>query len=116
VRESGDQILFLHRLQPGAADRSYGIEVGRLAGLPEAVIARVRRILGLLEGEQLVTGLRQPPAAAEARGAQADQLALFAPAQHPVIERLAFVDVNALTPLQALALLAELNEAVRHAR
>jgi hypothetical protein len=41
---------------------------------------------------------------------------LFAPAQHPVIERLAFVDVNALTPLQALALLAELNEAVRHAR
>src|SRR4029079_7004056 len=51
VREVGDQILFLHRLQPGGADRSYGIEVGKLAGLPEPVIARARDVLSLLEGE-----------------------------------------------------------------
>jgi DNA mismatch repair protein MutS len=54
VREAGDQILFLHRLEPGGADRSYGIEVGRLAGLPAEVIQRARRVLALLEGEQLV--------------------------------------------------------------
>src|SRR5438094_5799953 len=58
VRESGDQILFLHRLQPGGADRSYGIEVGRLAGLPPTVIARAREILALLEGEELARGER----------------------------------------------------------
>ena len=57
VREVGDQVLFLHRLQPGGADRSYGIEVGRLAGLPEGVIRRAREVLKLLEGEQLVAGL-----------------------------------------------------------
>ncbi len=56
VREAGDQILFLHRLEPGGADRSYGIEVGRLAGLPTEVIQRARRVLALLEGEQLVRG------------------------------------------------------------
>src|SRR3712207_1246858 len=51
VREVGDQVLFLHRLVPGGADRSYGIEVGRLAGLPPAVLARAKEVLALLEGE-----------------------------------------------------------------
>ena len=62
VREVGDQILFLHRLQPGGADRSYGIEVGRLAGLPQSVIARARTILARLESEHLAggTGPRGP--------------------------------------------------------
>jgi len=119
VRESGDQILFLHRLQPGGADRSYGIEVGRLAGLPEPVIARARRILTLLEGEQLVSGLRSNTGAAEraaARSAGADQLALFAPASHPILEQLSATDANALTPIQALTLLAELSDAAKRAR
>ena len=57
VRESGEDVVFLHRLQPGGADRSYGIEVGRLAGLPAPVIQRARAVLRLLEGEQLVAGL-----------------------------------------------------------
>jgi DNA mismatch repair protein MutS len=119
VREVGDQILFLHRLQPGGADRSYGIEVGRLAGLPDPVIARAREVLALLEGEaeQLVPGLasgspvvhkastRRPPPR------DVDQLALFGtPVPHEVVERLRGVDVNALTPLAALQLLAELAE------
>ncbi|MES2522528.1 MAG: DNA mismatch repair protein MutS [Gemmatimonadota bacterium] len=51
VREVGDQVLFLHKLIPGGADRSYGIEVGRLAGLPAPVIARAKEVLALLEGE-----------------------------------------------------------------
>src|SRR5437763_2263292 len=49
VREAGDEIVFLHRLEPGGADRSYGIHVGRLAGLPGAAVARAREVLTLLE-------------------------------------------------------------------
>nr|MCU0624044.1 DNA mismatch repair protein MutS [Gemmatimonadaceae bacterium] len=116
VREVGDQVLFLHRLQPGPADRSYGVEVGRLAGLPPVVIARAREVLTLLEGDQLAASLAggRPGASRRAPVRDADQLALFAPApEHPVVGRLRGVDVNGLTPLQALALLDEL---VRGAR
>ncbi|MBC7672729.1 MAG: DNA mismatch repair protein MutS [Polaromonas sp.] len=115
VREVGEQILFLHRLQPGGADRSYGIEVGRLAGLPAPVIARARTVLALLEGEaeHLVPALA--PAVAGARRPRSqipspDQLALFIPAAHQAaMERLRTVDVNALTPLAALQFVAELS-------
>src|SRR5207237_7561312 len=82
VREVGDQILFLHRLQPGGADRSYGIEVGRLAGLPPSVIGRAREILGLLEGEQLARGPQLHPGTAGRRTSRPtpprEQLGLFA--------------------------------------
>ena len=116
VREVGDQILFLHRLMPGGADRSYGIEVGKLAGLPAPVIGRARAMLALLEGgaEHLVPDLaRAAPGASRARSAKADhpvdQLGLFLqPMQHEVVRRLRAVEVNALTPLAALQLVAEL--------
>jgi DNA mismatch repair protein MutS len=114
VEETGDRILFLHTLRPGGADRSYGIEVGRLAGLPAPVIARARALLKVLESEQLV-----PALAGNASGARAtppaDQLALFAtdPRAESLRARLSDLDVNAMTPLQALALLAELREAAR---
>jgi DNA mismatch repair protein MutS len=120
VREAGDDILFLHRLQPGGADRSYGIEVGRLAGLPRDVIARAREVLRLLEGEQLVAELkggggrrRGAPDAAKASAAPPDQLALFSGEPHPAVEKLRRVDPDATTPLEALQLLDEL---VRMAR
>jgi DNA mismatch repair protein MutS len=126
VREVGDQILFLHRLQPGGADRSYGIEVGRLAGLPAAVIERARQVLALLEGEaeHLVSGLapeaapgprgRTPGAPAVPAAPTGGQLALFATAPpHEVLERLQHLDVNTLTPLAALQLVAELAERAR---
>ncbi|MEO6879008.1 MAG: DNA mismatch repair protein MutS, partial [Gemmatimonadaceae bacterium] len=112
VREAGDQILFLHRLQPGGADRSYGIEVGRLAGLPAPVISRAREILALLEGEQLVRGEKLGVPAAAGRRTPAhvpsDQLGLFGSAAHPVVARLAALDPNAMTPLEALSVLAGL--------
>jgi DNA mismatch repair protein MutS len=114
VREAGEQILFLHRLEPGGADRSYGIEVGRLAGLPTEVIQRARRVLALLEGEQLVRGLDAPPGGKHAPAA--DQLGLFASATHPVVEQLALVDANTLTPLEALSLLAKLADDARQRR
>jgi DNA mismatch repair protein MutS len=101
VREVGDDVLFLHKLQPGPADRSYGIEVGRLAGLPAAVIQRARVVLGLLEGDQLVRRLGMP-------GPSQAQLSLFAAEPHPVVERLKNIQTDDMTPLQALQLLDEL--------
>ncbi len=115
VREAGEQILFLHRLEPGGADRSYGIEVGRLAGLPAEVIQRARRVLALLEGEQLVRGLGGAPTGKQNSPAP-DQLGLFASPTHPVVEQLALVDANTLTPLEALSLLAKLADDARQRR
>ncbi|HEX7938271.1 MAG TPA: hypothetical protein VF483_04715, partial [Gemmatimonadaceae bacterium] len=100
VREVGDRILFVHRLEPGGADRSYGIEVGRLAGLPTDVLTRAREVLHKLESEQLSrTGAPAP---------LPTQLGLFPTTRHPVLERLSKLDANSLTPMQALALLEEL--------
>ena len=137
VREVGEQILFLHRLQPGGADRSYGIEVGRLAGLPSPVIVRARELLRHLEQEQVAppadgTPTTNPvadPSAApvaarrvgRATGAPSatasDQFALFVATPDPATEalraRLQALDPDTLTPMQALALLAELTAAAR---
>jgi DNA mismatch repair protein MutS len=123
VREVGDRVLFLHRLQPGGADRSYGIEVGKLAGLPAPVLTRAREVLALLEGEaeRMVPTLASGGArtvravrTASTVPVSQDQLALFGPAQpHPVVEQLRAVDVNTLTPLAALQLVAELAERAR---
>jgi DNA mismatch repair protein MutS len=112
VREVGDQVLFLHRLAPGGADRSYGIEVGRLAGLPDVVLRRAKEVLAVLEGRGTGQGALHSHRIAAAPAAE--QLGLFAPPlPHPVVERLKAVDANALTPLQAIALLAELADAAR---
>ncbi|MDF1502305.1 DNA mismatch repair protein MutS [Roseisolibacter sp. H3M3-2] len=129
VREVGDQVLFLHRLVDGGADRSYGIEVGRLAGLPAPVLARAKEVLALLEGEgaQMASALneegassverrapRRPPrrSTLDARRPAADQLALFGfaepPPPHPVVVALQQLDPDHLTPMQALELLARL--------
>jgi DNA mismatch repair protein MutS len=111
VREVGDQIVFLHRLMPGGADRSYGIEVGRLAGLPSSVITRAKAVLQLLESEQLATGLAKGARAPAA--SPADQLGLFGAAPHPAVEKLRTIDVDGLTPLAALTLLASLVDETR---
>jgi DNA mismatch repair protein MutS len=106
VREVGDQILFLHRLQPGGADRSYGIEVGRLAGLPGAVLAKARQMLVQLEGRGTGDGGRE--GRRQGVGERAEQLGLFSEWKHPAIEKLRGADVDNMTPLQALALVADL--------
>ena len=101
VREVGDEIVFLHRLEPGGADRSYGIHVGRLAGLPAPVLARAREVLALLETGHHVAHQPPPPMP------DAQQLALFTPAPpHPLLAELEGLDVNALSPLDALNRLA----------
>lgn len=111
VREVGDQVLFLHRLQPGGADRSYGIEVGRLAGLPPTVLRRATELLRLLEAEQIVP--RSGRASAVPTSSADDQLALFGTATHPAVERLRNVEPNTMTPIQALEMLAQLVDEVK---
>jgi len=100
VREVGDEIVFLHRLEPGGADRSYGIHVGRLAGLPDPVVTRAWQVLKLLEAGHHVAKQR-PPSSPDAT-----QLGLFAPAPDPLLLELDQLDVNALSPLDALNRLA----------
>ncbi|HWP69777.1 MAG TPA: DNA mismatch repair protein MutS [Gemmatimonadaceae bacterium] len=109
VRESGDDVVFLHRMQPGGADRSYGIEVGRLAGLPAPVIERARAVLRLLEGEQLVAALA---GRGVRHAADTAQLALFVE-PHPVVERLRSLDPNQMTPMEALKALDDLARMAR---
>jgi DNA mismatch repair protein MutS len=106
VREVGHEIVFLRRLEEGGADRSYGIQVARLAGLPDAVIARAGELLAELEGTHsgggVGLGRTDPP----------DQLSFFHGSvqyeEHPVVRRLAEMDLESLTPIEALNLLFEL--------
>jgi len=98
VREWNDEIVFLHKVQPGGTDRSYGIQVARLAGLPALVIARSKALLAELEeAGQLRTD-----------ASDAVQLGLFVPAApDPLLAELASLDVAHLTPLEALNILAK---------
>jgi DNA mismatch repair protein MutS len=99
-------VVFLHRIAEGAADRSYGIHVARLAGLPEPVLERAAEVLHELESERTVEHLR--PARGRPRRADPAQIALFAPpAPHPVVEALRALDLETLTPLEALNRIAE---------
>ncbi len=106
VHESGDEVIFLHRLRPGGADRSYGIHVGRLAGLPAEVVERAQEVLRTLEAGHRVAAAPSP----------ADQLALFAPQEDPVLADLKALDLDGLTPRQALERLAELQRRAREGK
>jgi DNA mismatch repair protein MutS len=109
VKETGGGIVFLRKVEPGAADRSYGIEVAKLAGLPGEVIQRAREVLAEHESaEQQVTG--HLSRGAESRLAQ---LTIFTPLSQPVLERLREVELDRLTPLEALNLLAELKKQIQ---
>jgi DNA mismatch repair protein MutS len=112
VREWEQQILFLRTIVPGGADRSYGIQVAQLAGLPPETLRRAKEILANLEGGELtVEGL---PRIAEhaAPPAPAAQMDLFPPEEHGVLRALRDLDPEAITPLQALALVAAWKQAL----
>ena len=105
VKEWNDEIIFLHKVGPGGTDRSYGIQVARLAGLPKAVIARAREILAELS--------QNPGARVPGQPEPAPQLGLFPHAPDPVLKELDALDVSSLTPLAALNLLAEWQQRLR---
>ena len=108
VREEGDHVVFLHRLIPGPCDRSYGINVAQMAGMPAAVVARAGEILRRLEGGQIDTGHLL---GAGRQVETEEQMHLFSPPQEPprapFEEELAQLDLSRTTPLQALLKLNE---------
>jgi DNA mismatch repair protein MutS len=105
VRETTQGIVFLHRIEQGPANRSYGIDVARLAGLPPAVIQRARQVLKQHERSE------RRNVAAETEPTL--QLTMFTPLSQRILDRLAETDINTLTPLQALNLLEELKAEIR---
>jgi DNA mismatch repair protein MutS len=109
VKETGGSVVFLRKVEPGAADRSYGIEVAKLAGLPNEVVVRAREVLAEHESSEYRLSGHLTPGAEPERPAQ---LTIFTPLSQPVLEKLREVDLNRLTPLEALNLLAELKKEI----
>jgi len=118
VREKGEEIVFLRKIIRGGADRSYGIQVARLAGLPPAVVARAKEILFSLERRN-ERGPSQPPPAGsrEKRSAKSDvvptQLSFLTAPSHPVLDKLVTADLDAMSPRESMNLLYELQKMAR---
>ena len=112
VKEAGERIIFLRKVEPGRADRSYGIEVARLAGLPMAVIERAREVLTLHE-------TTEHEVSEELSGAQAGrppapmQIQLFEPVGYDIAERIRALKIDELRPIEALRLLSELQDELK---
>jgi DNA mismatch repair protein MutS len=106
VKDTASGIVFLHSIEPGAASKSYGIEVARLAGLPAAVIERAKHVLRQHEKqERQSVQVETTP--------EPLQLTIFTPLSQRIVDRIESTDVNALTPLQALNLLEELQQELK---
>jgi DNA mismatch repair protein MutS len=108
AQETAAGVVFLHRVEPGAADRSWGIHVGRLAGLPATVVERAEEILRGLEASDAPTpaGPAWAHPEGEPAGGQGGQMELFTAEQHPLLAELRATELDDLTPLQALNRLA----------
>lgn len=103
VKKRGDDITFLRRIVPGGADDSYGIEVAKLAGVPDWIIKRAKQILKELEsnqGEEKTTRVKPP--------SDSEQLPLFAQGNSAVEDKLKSIDINTLTPIESMNILFEL--------
>ncbi|HID55361.1 TPA: DNA mismatch repair protein MutS, partial [Candidatus Poribacteria bacterium] len=118
VHDDGEKVVFLRKVVEGATDKSYGIHVAKLAGLPMEVIERANEILGILEGHNIsVEGKGKPAVASRPRIKRRSktsfrddslQLLLFTPRPNEIIEELRKLDLNNMTPIQALNKLYEL--------
>ena len=102
VMKRGDDITFLRRIIPGAADESYGVEVARLAGLPDSVIARAKKIL-----KELESGQPKKKSTPKQESEEQQQLTLI-PEETPITKRLKSIDINTITPLESMNVLFEL--------
>jgi DNA mismatch repair protein MutS len=102
VAEEEGRVVFLHKIVPGGADRSYGVHVAELAGLPRSVVQRAREVLAALEDGSVPTPKRPS-------GVPVEQLPLL-PSRPRLLDDLAALDVDAMTPLEALTKLYEVRE------
>ena len=121
IKENGDSVVFLHKIQPGSGDQSYGIEVAKLAGLPEWVLGRAHIILAELLGRDVVKNVENIKAA---QSVDAEQTDLFSdetantasdPAASKLISEIRDLDINRLTPLEALQLIDDWQQLVKQA-
>ena len=108
VREWNDEIVFLRRIVPGGTDKSYGIHVADLAGLPAEVVERAKQILRHLEEQALGDKMPESAKAPTGRVRHPGQLFLFADKPHPVVEELKALNLDKLSPMDALMKLREL--------
>ncbi|TPW09497.1 MAG: DNA mismatch repair protein MutS, partial [bacterium] len=109
VKEEERHVVWLHRIVEGGTDRSYGIQVARLAGVPEPAITRAREILEELESGARAPGSTPKPAAVPAKRKRV-QLSLFELDEHPVVDELRKLDLSTTTPIEALTLLYQLQK------
>lgn len=108
VREWADDVVFLHKIIDGAADKSYGIHVARLAGIPREVLERAKEILAQLENEHLdAQGHAKIARRPKVRSNGRLQLTLFAAAEHPLLDEIRQLDLNTTSPLEALKLMEQ---------
>ena len=112
VKKTPGGIVFLHTMEAGAASKSYGIDVARLAGVPQRVLARAREVLRAHERAER----RELAAELSGAGAEPLQLTLFTPLSQRIVDRLEETDLNTLTPMEAMRLLASLQEELRGSR
>lgn len=108
VKEQGDRIIWLHKVLPGGTDRSYGVHVARMAGVPPEVVQRAEQILREFEKRGVQSAIQPPSSDAPAVRTKKLQLTLFEAAEHPVLEALRELDITTLTPVEALMKLDEL--------
>ena len=116
VNEGKDGILFLHQVQEGAADRSYGIEVARLAGLPDVVLRRAFELMEIFENENSTKIDHKKISPPLPQIALKRQILLFSPETDAIVEELASLDIDNMTPLQALKLLNKLHKKAKEAQ
>ncbi|RMG01759.1 MAG: DNA mismatch repair protein MutS [Nitrospirae bacterium] len=112
VKEWGDEIIFLRKIEQGPADRSYGIQVARLAGLPDEVISRAKEVLSNLEKSEF-TAEGAPRATGRRAKKKAVQLDLFSYNYEPILKELNEIDVSAITPEEAVEKLKKLKKLAR---
>ena len=115
VKEWNDEIIFLHKIVEGAANRSYGIQVARLAGIPEPVVRRSKKILSNVENTGYPLGKSTQSETDEpSSGGGYVQLSLFRPPEQVILDKLREIDISSMTPLDAINYLHMLKETANH--
>jgi DNA mismatch repair protein MutS len=108
VREYGDKVIFLHKVMPGFADHSYGIQVAQMAGLPEEVTERAKQVLKNLESSELVVRTKEKKVGRGENRDEEGQLAMFEVKDDKLLAGLLNLDIEHMTPLEAMQTLAAL--------